>query len=50
MALTQFENDLEILRDMYPELEMKSVKVEEEGEFPQRINGKLLFKISLLAM
>lgn len=33
MALTQFENDLEILRDMYPELEMKSVKVEEEGEF-----------------
>ncbi|AJS87563.1 Itt1p [Saccharomyces cerevisiae YJM1385] len=49
MALTQFENDLEILRDMYPELEMKSVKVEEEGEFPQRINGKLLFKISLLA-
>ena len=49
MALTQFENDLGILRDMYPELEMESVKAENEDEFPQNINGKLPFKISLLA-
>ncbi|EJS42519.1 itt1p [Saccharomyces arboricola H-6] len=44
MALIQFENDLELLRDMYPELEMNLKK----NEFPKRIEGQLLFKISLL--
>ena len=49
MTLTQFNNDLGILRDMYPELEMKPVEVDETGEFPQNISGKSFFKISLLA-
>ncbi|CAI4047649.1 hypothetical protein SKDZ_13G0680 [Saccharomyces kudriavzevii ZP591] len=48
MALTQFENDLGILRDMYPELKMNSREVENAAEFPQCIDGKLLFKVSLL--
>lgn len=48
MAVNQFQEDLGLLKDMYPELDMKLERENNSTEFPRLISGELPFKISLL--